>query len=80
MSGLTDFMRSTMLLKSRVGLGCLTTSFTSKPCCGNDLDRSAAVPVPKSESSCTIITVLAGLPAASFSAARSMMARSLQAR
>ncbi|CKV79121.1 Uncharacterised protein [Mycobacterium tuberculosis] len=31
MSGLTDFMRSTMLLKSRVGLACLTTSFTSKP-------------------------------------------------
>ncbi|MNI91722.1 hypothetical protein D3C73_1494310 [compost metagenome] len=73
-------MRSTMLLKSRVGFGCFTTSFTSKPCCGSDFDSNAAVPVPNKESSCTIITVLAGLPAASFKATRSAIARSLQAR
>ena len=36
MSGLTERMRSTILLKSRVGFGCLMTSFTSKPCSGSD--------------------------------------------
>ena len=63
MSGLSAFMRSTMLLKSRVGLACLMTSLTSKPKPGSSRASRLAVPVPNSYSSWMIITVFAGLPA-----------------
>jgi hypothetical protein len=63
MSGFTDFMRSTMLLKSRVGLACLMTSLTSKPKPAASRASRFAVPVPNRLSSWMIITVLAGLPA-----------------
>ena len=71
MSGLTERMRSTILLKSRVGFRMLDDLFHLEAVLGQRLDSSAAVPAPNSESSCTIITVRAGLPAAWFSAARS---------
>jgi hypothetical protein len=79
MSGLTDFMRSTMLLKSRVGLACLMTSLTSKPKPGSSRASRFAVPVPNSDSSWMIITVLAGLFAIALSTFRLTIARSATA-
>ena len=46
-----------------VGVGCGMVSSTVKPRSGSCALRSFASPDPNSESSCTIITVLAGLPA-----------------
>jgi hypothetical protein len=64
MSGFFALIVSTMLLKSRVGVGCLMISSTSMPMPGSSLARRLAVPVPKAESSCTMIAVLAALLAA----------------
>src|SRR5664279_3858036 len=80
MSGLTAFMRSTMLLKSRVGFACLMTSLTSKPKPGKSRASSAAVPVPNRLSSWMIMTVFAGLPATVFSTCRLLMATCAQVR
>ena len=69
-SGFCALILSTTLLKSRVGVGCGMVSRISKPLGGSCAFRSLARPEPNSESSCTIITVFAGLPAASLIAVR----------
>ena len=80
MSGFTDFMRRTMLLKSRVGLACLMISATSKPKVGSFSFSRFAVPVPNRLSSWMIITVFAGLPATVLSTPRLLTATLAQTR
>ena len=70
MSGFCALILSTTVLKSRVGVGCAIDSSIVKPCFGSCAVSSLASPEPNSESSCTISTVLAGLPAASLMATR----------
>src|SRR5215468_10624162 len=61
MSGFCALILSATLLKSRVGVGCEMVSSTWKPRSGSCAFRSLARPAPNAESSCTIITVFAGL-------------------